>query len=106
MVDMFDIKEFPSLNDAFDENMIQDIDHILIRHSYPQGKLIVSHIHSDADEFVIASKGHFKISSLGESLEFNLKGDKVIVVYYPAGRDHGLEVIGEWLDYFVLRKTV
>jgi len=102
---MFHIEEFTSLEDAFDKNMAKDIDHVLIRHSYPKGRRILPHTHPEADEYVIASKGHFRISSQGEEKEFDLDGAKVIVVYYPAGRDHALEVLGERLDYFVMRKT-
>jgi hypothetical protein len=103
---MFDIKEFSSFEDAFDENMGRDLDYVLIRHSYFQGRHILPHIHPEDDEWVIASKGHFRISSQGEEREIDLDGRKVIVVYYPAGRDHGLEVLGERLDYFVMRKAV
>jgi quercetin dioxygenase-like cupin family protein len=102
---MFQIEEYSSLEEAFDENMIKDIDHILIRHSYPKGRHILPHIHPEADEYVVTSKGHFRISSQGEEKEFDLDGGKVIVVFYPAGRDHALEVLGERLDYFVMRKT-
>ncbi len=102
---MFQIEEYTNIEDAFDENMVKDIDHVLIRHSYPKGRHILPHTHPEADEYVIASKGHFRISSQGEEKEFDLDGGKVIVVYYPAGRDHALEVLGERLDYFVMRKT-
>jgi len=103
---MFQIDEFLSLEDAFDENMVKDIDHVLIRHSYMKGRRILPHIHPEADEYVIASRGHFRISSLGDERKFDLDGGKVIVVYYPAGIDHALEVLGEKLDYFVMRKAV
>ena len=39
-------------------------------------------------------------------MELDLDGGKTIVVYYPAGRDHALEVLGERPDYFVMRKAV
>ena len=103
---MIHIKEYPSLEDAFDENMVKDIDHILIRHSYLQGRHILPHVHPEDDEWVIASRGHFRIASQGEEREFDLDGGKVIVLYYPAGRDHALEVLGERLDYFVMRMAV
>ncbi len=102
---MFQIGEFSSLEDALDGNMVRDVDHVLIRHSYLQGRHILPHVHPEDDEYVIASRGHFRIFSQGEEREFDLNGDNVIVVYYPAGRDHGLEVLGERLDYFVMRKT-
>jgi hypothetical protein len=103
---MFQIEEYSSLEKAFDENMAKDIDHILIRHSYLKDRYILPHIHPEADEYVIASNGHFRIYSQGEEREFNLNGRIVIVVYYPAGIDHGLKVLGERLDYFVMRKAV
>ena len=103
---MFHIEEYASLEDAFDENMVKDSDHVLIRHSYMKGRHILPHIHPESDEWVIASRGHFRISSQGEEREFDLKGDRVMVIYYLAGRDHALEVLGERLDYFVMRKTV
>jgi hypothetical protein len=103
---MFQIDEYTSLEEAFDDHMVKDLYHVLIRHSYVKGRKIIPHIHSEADEWVIASKGHFRIFSQGEQKEYDLDGGKVIVVYYPAGRDHGLEVLGERLDYFVLRKAV
>jgi quercetin dioxygenase-like cupin family protein len=103
---MFQIEEYSSLEDALDGNMVKDADHVLIRHSYVKGRHIQPHVHPEDDEWVIASKGHFRISSQGEEREFDLDGGKVIVVYYPAGRDHGLEVLGEGLDYFVMRKVV
>lgn len=103
---MFQIDEFSSLEEAFNENMVKNIDHVLIRHSYRKGRRILPHVHPEADEWVIASRGHFRISSQGEEREFDLDGGKVIVVQYPAGRDHALEVLGERLDYFVMRKAV
>jgi len=103
---MFKIDEYPNIEAALDGVMVKDADHVLIRHSYVKGRHILSHVHPEADEWVIASKGHFRISSQGEEREFDLDGGKVIVVYYPAGRDHGLEVLGEGLDYFVMRKAV
>ena len=103
---MFQIEEFPSLGEAFDENMVRDMDHVLIRHSYRKGRRILPHVHSEYDEWVIASRGHFRISSQGDEREFDLDGGNVIAVYYPAGRDHALEVLGERLDYFVMRKAV
>jgi len=103
---MIHIEEFSNLEDAFDKNMVKDIDHVLIRHSYLKGRRILLHVHPESDEWVIASRGHFRISSRGDEREFDLDGGKVIVVYYPAGRDHALEVLGERLDYFVMRKAV
>ena len=103
---MFQIEEFSSLEDAFEEKMFEDIDHVLIRHSYLQGRHILPHVHPESDEWVIASRGHFRISSRGDERVFDLDGGKVVVVYYPAGSDHGLEVLGERLDYFVMRKPV
>ena len=85
------------------ETMVKDIDHTLIRHSYPKGVNIIPHIHENMDEYVIARKGHFLITSEEVRREFNLKGESVTVIYYPAGREHGLKVLGEKLDYFVLR---
>jgi quercetin dioxygenase-like cupin family protein len=102
---MIHIEEFASLENAFDKNMVKDVDHVLIRHSYLKGRRIIPHTHPEADEYVIASKGHFRISSQGDEMEFDLDSGKVIVVYYPAGRDHALEVLGERLDYFVMRKS-
>ena len=106
LLDMFQIEEFSSLEEAFDENMVKDIDHVLIRHYYLKGRRILPHVHPESDEYVIASRGHFRISSQGDEREFDLDGGKVIVVYYPAGKDHALEVLGERLDYFVLRKAI
>ena len=106
LLGMFRIEEFSGLEDAFDSNMVKDIDYVLIRHSYLKGRHIMPHVHPEADEWVIASRGHFRVSSQGDEREFDLDGGKVIVVYYPAGRDHGLEVLGGRLDYFVMRKAV
>ena len=103
---MFQIKEYAGFDEALDDNMVKDADHIFIRHSYMKGGHILPHVHPEDDEWVIASRGHIRISSQGEEKELDLHGEKVIVVYYPAGRDHGLEVLGERLDYFVMRKTV
>ena len=100
---MLKIEKYSELEEAFYENMIKDLDHILIRHSYRQGRRILSHIHPNDDEYVIASRGHFRISSEGTEKEFDLDGREVVVIFYPAGRDHGLEVLSEKLDYFVMR---
>ena len=64
---------------------------------------IVPHVHGNADEYVIAQKGHFMIVSEEVTREFDLDGESVTVIYYPAGREHGLKVLGDKLDYFVLR---
>jgi hypothetical protein len=100
---MLEIERYPDLEAAFDGNMVRDLDHVLIRHSYKRGRHILPHVHSDYDEYVIASRGHFRISSEGNEEEFDLDGTEVVVIYYPAGRDHGLKVLGERLDYFVMR---
>ena len=34
---MLKIERYPDLEEALDENMTKDIDHVLIRHSYRQG---------------------------------------------------------------------
>ena len=100
---MLNIKRYPDLETALDKNMTKDVDHVLIRHSYRQGRDILPHVHPNDDEYIIASRGHFRISSEGTEKEFDLDGTEVVVIYYPAGRDHGLEVLGEKLDYFVMR---
>jgi hypothetical protein len=100
---MMKIKEYSSLEEAFEKSMVKDIDHILIRHSYLKGTKIMPHIHCDADEYVIASKGYFRIYSEDVTKEFTLNGDTVTVIYYTAGREHGLQVLGDKLDYFVMR---
>ena len=100
---MLNIKRYSDLETALDENMVKDLDHVLIRHSYRRGRHILPHVHPQDDEYVIASRGHFRISSAGVKEEFDLDGTEVVVIYYPAGRDHGLEVLGERLDYFVMR---
>lgn len=93
---------YPSLEDAFESTMKKDYDHVLIRHAYPKGRKIYPHIH-DVYEWVIASHGHFIVESEGETLEFNLNGENVLVVHYPAGTDHGLTVMSDVLEYFVMR---
>lgn len=100
------IDVYQSFEEALEKSMLIDSDHILIRHSYSKGTKIIPHIHSDADEYVIASKGHFIIHSENVIKEFDLNGETVTVIYYSAGRDHGLQVLGDKLDYFVLRKPV
>lgn len=100
---MLKIERYPHLEETLDENMIKDLDHVLIRHSYRRDRHILPHVHPNDDEYVIASRGHFRISSEGVEREFDLDGSEVVVIYYPAGRDHGLEVLGEKLDYFVMR---
>ena len=99
------IEVYDSLEEAFMNTMVEDIDHTLIRHSYAKGVNIISHVHEKADEYVIAQKGHFRITSEEVRKEFNLNGELVTVVYYPAGREHGLKVLGDNLDYFVLRAS-
>ena len=101
---MLEIEYFPNLEEAFDWVMVKDVDHVLIRHSYVKGTRIYPHIHHGDDEWVIASRGHFKVSSMGDEEEFNLKGEDAVTIYYPAGREHALTVLGERLEYFVLRK--
>jgi hypothetical protein len=103
---MLKIKYFSGLEEVFDRVMVKDVDHVLIRHSYVRGTRIYPHVHHDAAEWVVASSGHFKVSSMGDEEEFNLKGEDVVTIYYPAGREHALTVLGERLDYFVIRKHV
>jgi quercetin dioxygenase-like cupin family protein len=100
---MLKIDVYPNLEEAFEKSMRKDLDYILIRHSYIKGTNIIPHVHSDADEFVIVSKGHFKIYSEDVIKEFILKENDITVIYYSAGREHGLQVLGDKLDYFVLR---
>ena len=93
---------YPSLEDAFEATMKKDYDHVLIRHAYSRGTRIYPHTH-DVYEWVIATQGHFVAESEGEKREFKLDGDKTLVIHYPAGTDHGLTVIGDVLEYFVMR---
>jgi hypothetical protein len=102
---MIKIEEYPSLMNAFGGCMIKDLEYVLILHSYPKGTKIIPHIHEKADEFVIASKGHFIIYSEEITSEFQLDGTTTISIYYPTGREHGLTVLGDKLDYFVLRTS-
>ena len=97
------IMNYSTLEQAFRETMVEDIDHVLIRHSYERGVNIVPHVHVDADEYVIAREGHFFVTSEDFREEFILDGGSVTVIFYPAGRMHGLRVLGDQLDYFVLR---
>ena len=100
------ILEYSSLEEAFDKSMVKDADHVLIRHSYQKGVYIAPHTHDNADEYVIASEGHYKIFSEDVIKEFKLDGGSTLVIFYPAGRKHGLEVLSDKLDYFVLRYHV
>ena len=95
---MVKIIEYPSLEEALKKSLVKDIDHVLIRHSYPNGTKIMPHVHTDADEYVIISQGHFRICSENVTREFSLKGEAITVVYYPAGREHGLQVLGDKLN--------
>ncbi len=99
---MIKIDYFPALEDAFDACMDKDYVHVLIRHSYPKGRRIYPHRH-DAYEWVIATHGHFKVESEGDHKEFHLDGGETVVIHYPAGTEHALTVLGEVLDYFVMR---
>ena len=99
---MIKTEHYPNLEEAFEACMGKDHDHVLIRHSYPKGRRIHPHTH-DAYEWVIATHGHFKVESEGEELEFQLNGEKTLVIHYPKGTQHGLTVLGDVLDYFVMR---
>lgn len=103
---MIKLEKVNNLEEALDKNMDKDIDHVLIRHSYRKGTVIQPHSHHDSDEYVIVSNGHFKISSEGEEQELILDGENIIVIHYPPGIEHALEVLSKKLDYFVLRKYV
>jgi anti-sigma factor ChrR (cupin superfamily) len=102
---MIRTKYYPELEDAFEACMDKDHDHVLIRHSYPKGRQIHPHTHK-AYEWVIATHGHFRVESEGDELEFQLNGEKTLVIHYPGGTEHGLTVIGNVLDYFVMRRCV
>ena len=99
---MIKFEYYPNLEDAFEATMDKDYDHVLIRHAYPNGRRINPHRH-DAYEWVIATHGHFNVESEGEKKEFKLDGEKTIVIHYPSGTEHGLTVLGDVLEYFVMR---
>jgi quercetin dioxygenase-like cupin family protein len=99
---MIKTEHYSSLEEAFDTCMAKDHDHVLIRHSYKKGLKIHPHRH-DAYEWVIATHGHFMVESEGDQKEFNLEGNETVVIHYPAGTEHALTVLGEVLDYFVMR---
>lgn len=99
---MIKTENYPVLEDAFEACMDKDHDHVLIRHSYPKGRRIYPHRH-DAYEWVIATHGHFRVESEGDQKEFNLDGSETVVIHYPAGTEHALTVLGDVLDYFVMR---
>ena len=100
------VERYPGIEEALDAVMVKDVDHVLIRHSYRRGTRIHPHAHPDADEYVVASMGKFRASSEGDEEEFSPDGGEVVVIHYPAGREHALEVLSETLDYFVLRRPV
>ena len=99
---MINYEYYSTLEDAFEATMKKDYDHVLIRHAYSKGRRILPHTH-DVYEWVIATNGHFKVESEGEEREFKLDGEKTLVIHYPAGTDHGLTVLGDLLEYFVMR---
>ena len=99
---MIKIEYYSSLEEAFESTMSKDYDHVLIRHAYPKGTRIYPHRH-EVYEWVVATYGHFKVESEGEEKEFNLNGEKTLVIHYPAGTEHGLTVLGDVLEYFVMR---
>ena len=99
---MIKTEHYSSLEEAFDTCMAKDRDHILIRHSYRKGLKIHPHRHN-AYEWVIATHGHFMVESEGDQKEFNLEGSETVVIHYSAGTEHALTVLGEVLDYFVMR---
>jgi quercetin dioxygenase-like cupin family protein len=94
---------YPGLEDAFESTMEKDYDHVLIRHAYPKGRRIYPHRH-EAHEWIIATHGHFKVESEGEEKEFKLDKGKTLVIHYPAGTEHGLTVLSDILEYFVMRR--
>ena len=99
---MIKTEYYPDLETAFDSCMEKDYDHVLIRHSYPKGRMIYPHRH-DSYEWVIASHGHFKVESEGDEKEFMLDGKETMANHYPAGTEHALTVLGDVLNYFVMR---
>ncbi len=99
---MIKFEYYPDLEDAFESVMEKDSDHVLIRHAYPQGTRIYPHKH-DVYEWVIATHGYFTAESESEAKEFKLDGEKTLVIHYPAGTEHGLTVLGDVLEYFVMR---
>ena len=99
---MLKIEYYRDLEEAFEASMTKDYDHVLIRHSYPNGRRIYPHRH-DSYEWVIATHGHFKVESEGDEKEFKLDGKEAVVIHYPTGTEHGLTVLGGTLDYFVMR---
>lgn len=99
---MIKYEYYPTLEDAFENSMKKDFDHILIRHAYRKRTRISPHIH-DKYEWVIATHGHFVAESEGDEEEFNLNGEKALVIHYPAGTEHGLTVLGDVLEYFVMK---
>lgn len=101
---MLKVERYTGIEEALDASMVKDVDHVLIRHSYRRGRRILPHTHPGAEEYVIASSGRFRASSEGDEGEFSPGGGEVVVIHYPAGREHALEVLSERLDYFVLRR--
>ena len=99
---MIKFEEYPNLEAAFEGTMKKDYDHVLIRHAYPRGTRIYPHRH-DAQEWVIATHGHFKAESEGHEKEFKLDGETTIAIHYPEGTEHGLTVMCDVLEYFVMR---
>jgi quercetin dioxygenase-like cupin family protein len=99
---MIKTEYYPVLEDAFEACMDKDHDHVLIRHSYPKGTRVHPHTH-DAYEWVIATNGHFSVESERDEIEFQLDGENTLVIHYPEGTQHGLTVLGDILEYFVMR---
>ncbi len=99
---MIKTEYYPVMEDAFKTCMDKDHNYVLIRHSYQNGTRIHPHTH-DAYEWVIATHGHFRVESEGDEMEFQLDGENTLVIHYPEGTLHSLTVLGDVLEYFVMR---
>lgn len=96
-----EMKEYESLNKAFESVLKSEQEYVIIRHDLKSGDSFPRHRHF-VNEWIITSGGDFRIDLARGSWMPVFHG--VAVIPLPVGTSHGIKINGGMMSYFVLRE--
>lgn len=96
------IKIFSDAGKALMSIAKKDKDHVFIHHSLKKDEVVANDVHTQANEWIVISKGSFKVR-VGEKIEVvKLSGFETMVIYVPKGKEHAFKALSK-ISYLVLR---
>ncbi len=95
-----EVQHFKTLKEAIEHLTANDKNYILVRHTFPAGKIIKPHMHPDVNEWVILDAGEIEFSLDGEKQV--VKPTDIVAVLCPQRKFHSVRCISD-VSYLVIR---